>query len=95
MNLYQTNLYFVSSSPGSDVSTQKQLVSACTQICFNVRTISLGARDLELRLAYKRAMSLPGDSEAEYTHTIPDSIYYLQNLPIEFLSLFTVYGTYP
>ena len=31
-----------------------------------MRVISLGAHDLELRIANKRATSLPGDDETEY-----------------------------
>ena len=61
-------LYSVSLSPGSDVSTQVQLVSMCTLSLFlwdpePVCAISLGASDLELRFANKRTTSLPGDDE--------------------------------
>ena len=62
----------VSSSPGSDVGTQTQLVSACTHSLFlharePVCEISLGAHGLELHFANKRATSLPGDGETEYS----------------------------
>ena len=35
------------------------------------RSISLGARDLELRFANKRATSLPRDDETEYMFSFP------------------------
>ena len=44
-------LYSISSSPGSDISTQTQLVCACTHTLF---------------LCARFHMSLPGDSETEY-----------------------------
>ena len=60
--------YYVSPSPGSDVSMPAQHVCVSMH-CFcgpePVSTISLGACDLELRFA-KHATSLPGDSETEY-----------------------------
>ena len=67
-----STLYSVSPSPGSDISMQTQLVSICTHslfvcVCELVCTISLDARDLELRFANKRATSLPGDGETKYT----------------------------
>ena len=37
-----------------------------------VCAISLGARNLELRLANKRATSLPGDGETEYNPCIEE-----------------------
>ena len=57
----QLSLYSVSSSPGSDVSTQMQFLCAREA----VRTNSLGARDLDMHLANKYATSLPGDCETE------------------------------
>ena len=60
----KTRKYIVSSSPGSDVSTQMQVLSACTHSVF-VCVISLGAHDLELRFTKKRATSLLGDDEME------------------------------
>ena len=55
----------------TDVSTQTQLVSMCIHTLFLcarelVCAISLGAHDLELHLANKRATSLPEDGEPEY-----------------------------
>ena len=66
-------LYSVSLSYGSDVSTQTQLLSVCTHSLFLcarelVCAISLGAHDLALHLANKRATSLPEDSETEYSN---------------------------
>ena len=63
-------LYSVSPSPGSDVSTQVQLVSACTHYLFCVR-VSQCARfhlshDLEQHFANNHATSLPGDGKTEY-----------------------------
>ena len=73
-------LYSGSLSSGSDVSTQTQLLSACTHSLFlrarePVCAISLGARDLALRWANKRTMSLPEDGEPEYRR------YVLVNFP--------------
>ena len=51
------------------VSTQMQLVIACTHSLFLcARENSLGARNFELRFANKRVTSLPGDDETEYRH---------------------------
>ena len=60
-------------SSGSDISTQAQLVIACTHSLFlcsrePVCAISLGAGDLALRLPNKRTTSLPEDSETEYNN---------------------------
>ena len=60
-----------------DVSTQ--LFSVCTRSLFLcagelVRAISLGRRDLQLRLA-KRATSLLGDGETEYIRNKKQSSY--------------------
>ena len=68
MYIYVNQLYSVSSSSGSDLRTQTQLVSACTHSSFlcarePVCAISLGASNLELRFANKHATSLPGDDE--------------------------------
>ena len=70
MGSYDINLYSVSLSSGSDVSTQMQLLSVCTHSLFlrarkPVCAISLGAHDLALRLANKCTTSLPEDSETE------------------------------
>ena len=64
-------IYSVSPSPDSDVSTQTQLLIACTHSLFareSVCVISLGAPDLELHLTKKRDASLPGDGETEYNN---------------------------
>ena len=71
-------LYSVSLSPSSDVSTQAQLVSACTHSLFlcvlePVCAISLSERDLELHFANKCATSLPGDDEMEYSRNTDES----------------------
>ena len=55
-------LYSVSPSPGSDVSTQAQIVSTCTHSLFlcarePVCAVSLSAPELELRFANKRTLS--------------------------------------
>ena len=65
-NLCRGEKVLYSTSPGTDVRTQAQLVSACTHSLF-LCAISLGAGDLEQRFANKRAISLPGDGETEYT----------------------------
>ena len=57
--------YSISPSPGSDVITQAQLVSACTHFVF-VCAISLGAHGLDLRFANKHAMPLLRGRETEY-----------------------------
>ena len=64
----------VSSSPGSDVNTLLQIVSACTYTCFCMHAsrcapseiARTGSCDLQLRFAHKRATSLPGNDETEY-----------------------------
>ena len=62
-------LYSVS-SPGSDVGMQTQLLSVCIHSLFLCACeISLGARDLELPFANKRATSLAGDDGTEYSNT--------------------------
>ena len=61
-----TKLYSVSLSSGSDVSTQTQLLSACTH--------SLFWHDSALRLANKRTTSLPEDSDTEYNKEVYEEI---------------------
>ena len=59
-------LHFVTPSPGSDVSTQAQLVSVCAHtLRFCVRAsqctrFHLGAHDLALRFAMYKLASMPG-----------------------------------
>ena len=54
-------LYSISLPPGSDVSTQTQLVSA---LCTKPSDLAM---DLELRFPNKRATSLLGGKETEYS----------------------------
>ena len=73
---YRISLYSCSPSPGSDVSTETQLLSECTHSLFlrarePVCAVSLGARDLALHLANTELTPLPEDGEQEYRNGKP------------------------